>query len=243
MEFASTASLLRKLLEGCPSARAVILYGSAARGKATEKSDVDILVIAEEHCSIEVEPPISALVLTLEEWRRAHETFRAAVLQDGVLLYAKDIKLVDLLGMEPWSLIRYAASKPRQRVGVSRVVDSLENRNVVERFAPGVIMTPRKASTKVIEALLNCGAQIEERIILYTVKPMYCAYCPHCGWSTIEPDYEEAKKKLREHLLTVHRDKLQELVENLKRKGRGIPRGSLKGLAGYLAAVGLVHEC
>lgn len=58
----------------------------------------------------------------------------------------------------------------------------------------------------------------------------------------VEAGYEEAKKRLREHLLVVHRDRLEEQAERLKKEGKGLPGGGLRGLAGYIASMS-VDEC
>ena len=71
---------------------------------------------------------------------------------------------------------------------------------------------------------------------------MWCGRCPYCGMEIVEVDYEEAKRRLREHLLTTHMDRLREQAEKLQREGRGLPGGSLRGLAGYLASL-LIQEC
>jgi len=53
---------------------------------------------------------------------------------------------------------------------------------------------------------------------------------------------EEAKKLLRERLLQVHRDRLEEQARSLRERGKKLPEGSLRGLAGFTAAY-LVKEC
>ena len=61
--------------------------------------------------------------------------------------------------------------------------------------------------------------------------------CPYCGVEVAGAGYEEVKKALREHILAVHRDVLEQLAEKQRRRGRGLPGRSLRGLAGYLASL------
>ena len=60
MACGSSASIVEEVLKQCPRVRAVLLYGSAARGETTSRSDIDILVLAGERCSVELEPPPAA---------------------------------------------------------------------------------------------------------------------------------------------------------------------------------------
>ncbi len=239
----SAADMVREVLEQCPGARAVMLYGSAARGEATGKSDVDVLVLASEPCSVELEPPCSVLVLTLEEWLNARPEFRAEVLLDALVLHASGIRLRVLAAGEPWLLVRYTAPSPRARACASKAVARLAKRGLVERVSPGTAMTPLRVASRLLEALQGCGASIaSSRIVIYRVARLYCGRCPYCGMEVVEAGYEEAKKRLREHLLTAHMDRLREQAEKLEREGQGIPGGGLKGLAGYIASQA-VREC
>ncbi len=243
MDSASATNLAGMVLSLCPGAQAVLLYGSAARGEATEKSDVDVLVISSEPCRVELGPPYSVVLLTLEEWLGAPETFRAEVLRDALVLYASGLRLRDLVAGEPWLLVRYTAPAPSSRACVSRAVAELEKKGFVERVAPGTVLAPLKAVDKLFEVIEGCGARISSsRTIVYRVTRMYCGRCPYCGARIVEVDYEEAKKRLREHLLVAHRDRVEEVAEKLRREGKGLPGGSLRGLAGYLASLA-ISEC
>ena len=85
--------------------RAVILYGSVARGEATRNSDIDVLILTDHPDRIrlhvaEVEEALDAengyrtflasVYLTPEEFQRlivAGSPFAEAVLEDGIALY------------------------------------------------------------------------------------------------------------------------------------------------------------
>ena len=246
MVFASTASIagvVVEILRQCPKARAVLLYGSAARGEASEKSDVDILVISSEPCRAGLGPPYSVLVLSPEEWLKAPERFRAELLRDALVLYASGLRLRDLVAGKPWLLIRYTASAPSSRACASRAVVGLEKKGLVERVARGTVLAPLKVVDKLVEVLEACGAKVvSSRTIVYRLTRMYCGRCPYCGTRVVEADYGEAKKRLREHLLAVHRDRLEEQAEKLKKEGKGLPGGGLRGLAGFIASL-VIAEC
>jgi len=71
---------------------------------------------------------------------------------------------------------------------------------------------------------------------------VFCGRCHLCGYTVEAESYEEAKRLLREHLLSVHRDWLEAQKELLRKEGRGAPGRGLSGLAGYIASM-LVYEC
>jgi len=243
MACGSSASLVEEVLRQCPAARAVLLYGSAARGEATGKSDVDILVLAAEPCRVELEPPCSVLVLTLGEWLQAREGFVGEVLRDALVLHVSGIRLRELAAAEPWLLLRYTASSPSARACASRAVARLEERGLVERVAPGVVLAPGRLAGRLLEELSRCGARtVSSRTVLYRLRRLYCGRCHYCGHEVVEASYEEAKRALREHLLQAHRDRLVEQAERLQGQGKGLPGGGLRGLAGFIAAL-LVREC
>ena len=71
---------------------------------------------------------------------------------------------------------------------------------------------------------------------------MYCGRCPYCSLEVRGEGYREAKRRLKEHLLVVHREKLEEQIERLIREGSGVPGGGLEGFAGFIASL-VVGEC
>ena len=93
------ASLQRQIIEICAPQK-IILFGSQAKGTATERSDIDICVIAETtnkrelltdlYCEIDSEKPVDFLLYTPEEWNKNIEdaqSFAYKLNREGVLLY------------------------------------------------------------------------------------------------------------------------------------------------------------
>ena len=79
----------------------LILYGSYARGKAREGSDIDVLVISDDFTGkdywgridilsdaiYEVFEPIEAVALTVDEWEKGESTV-AEYAKEGEVIYA-----------------------------------------------------------------------------------------------------------------------------------------------------------
>ena len=95
------ASLQRQILEICAPQK-IILFGSQAKGTATERSDIDICVIAETtnkrelltdlYCEIDSEKPVDFLLYTPEEWSKNIEdaqSFAYKLNREGMLLYER----------------------------------------------------------------------------------------------------------------------------------------------------------
>lgn len=95
------ASLQRQIIEICAPQK-IILFGSQAKGTATERSDIDICIIAEAtnkrelltdlYCEIDSEKPVDFLLYTPEEWNKNIEdaqSFAYKLNREGVLLYER----------------------------------------------------------------------------------------------------------------------------------------------------------
>ena len=95
------ASLQRQIIEICAPQK-IILFGSQAKGTATERSDIDICIIAETtnkrelltdlYCEIDSEKPVDFLLYTPEEWNKNIEdaqSFAYKLNREGVLLYER----------------------------------------------------------------------------------------------------------------------------------------------------------
>lgn len=114
-------------VEADPDVALVLLYGSLARGDHTQRSDADVLVVAEElppprsrerfmqyyrHSQGKVQP----LAYTIEEVRRflgQGEPFYHEVLEEGLLLGGNKPELVEEL--------RNVAAKAKKRLRLRRV--------------------------------------------------------------------------------------------------------------------------
>jgi predicted nucleotidyltransferase len=82
--------------------RGVVVYGSQARGQATFESDIDLLVLLDEPIclgkdleiiiralyplQLDLEIPIHALPVSIEQWRRGDFALYRNARRDGVLL-------------------------------------------------------------------------------------------------------------------------------------------------------------
>jgi predicted nucleotidyltransferase len=82
--------------------RGVVMYGSQARSQTTLDSDIDLLVLLDEPISLgkdletiiralyplqlDLEMPIHALPVSMEQWRRGDYALYRNALRDGVLL-------------------------------------------------------------------------------------------------------------------------------------------------------------
>ena len=95
------ASLQRQIIEICAPQK-IILFGSQAKGTATERSDIDICIIAETtnkrelltdlYCEIDSEKPVDFLLYTPEEWNKNivdAQSFAYKLNREGVLLYER----------------------------------------------------------------------------------------------------------------------------------------------------------
>lgn len=78
----------------------ILLFGSRAKGTSTEKSDIDLCVIAstqdkrtlltELYCGTESDTPIDFLLYTPEEWVQSvadRQSFAHKLSREGVVLY------------------------------------------------------------------------------------------------------------------------------------------------------------
>lgn len=78
----------------------ILLFGSQARGTATQKSDIDLCIIAptqdkralltDLYCDTESDTPIDLLLYTPEEWARSvadSQSFAHKLSREGVVLY------------------------------------------------------------------------------------------------------------------------------------------------------------
>lgn len=78
----------------------ILLFGSQAKGTATEKSDIDLCIVASTqdkralltdlYCDTESDTPIDFLLYTPEEWSQSvadSQSFAHKLSREGVVLY------------------------------------------------------------------------------------------------------------------------------------------------------------
>ncbi len=229
--------VIEDILETCgiENVKAIILYGSAARGVARETSDIDLLVLVEKPCLPVLEPPYSIVVNTIDEWNKLEKEFRMEILRDGIILYARDLAIRRVLDSKPWLLIKYSGKTPRIRQCIKSNLRRLYKKIPIEKIAPGVILVPYGIISNIaIETILSCKGDINTRFILYRQIDVYYATCPYCGY-TIAGYKEYVRRETKKHLLTTHRNRLQEIIDKLVREKKGIPGGNINGVAGWIA--------
>jgi predicted nucleotidyltransferase len=90
--------LAEKLLPFGPEK--IILFGSQAKGKAREESDIDLCIVLETekkhrlipelYCALDCDKPVDIIVYTPNEWEECvkdETSFAHKILTEGVVLY------------------------------------------------------------------------------------------------------------------------------------------------------------
>lgn len=123
-------------LSRVPDVRAVVLYGSHARGDSDEGSDIDLLIVFGTKRSMDegYRKVIETLsgshllihgnVLSLDELERADPHFLEAVFTEGKTLYQSkdfDVNVARLLRLAPFALVEYSLRglAPREKTRLS----------------------------------------------------------------------------------------------------------------------------
>ena len=238
MDSGSVDNIVDNVLRVCgeDNVKAIIVYGSAARGEVRATSDIDILVLVDKPCNPVLPPPYSVVVNSIEEWSRVGREFQMEVFRDGLVLYMRNLWFRRLFNGRPWVLIRYSGKDPEIRQCIKNTIAKLVKRMPIEKIAPAVILAPYGiVSNMVLEAILSCRGSIETHLVLYGEVDVYCATCPYCGY-TIAGYERYVKRDMKKHLLSTHRDRLKEIMENLQAEKKGVPGGNINGVAGWLTS-------
>lgn len=127
----------RKLLAKTPAVRTAILFGSAARGSATEDSDIDLFIDSDwereeevarslYHLADKFEVRFSPIFFRRKEWRRFDLQFLESILRQGKVLKGQMPRLSPLdLDLQPLRLVSYWTSdlSSRTRAKLLRAID------------------------------------------------------------------------------------------------------------------------
>lgn len=136
-----------ELLSKVQAVRSAILFGSTARGTATEESDIDLFV----ECDRERERKVARVLHALgeeydlrfspiffrrKEWRRFDLQFLESILRQGQVLKGEMPPLNPLdLDLQPLRLVSYQTGKlsPRKRAKLLRAIDGYRTVKRVDR--------------------------------------------------------------------------------------------------------------
>jgi hypothetical protein len=120
-----TRSAVSELAEGVPEARAIVLFGSEARGEARPGSDTDILVIV-PHADVAIQDRVRDVCLGLaerhslalswhvvglqqaHEWDQTGDQFWRGIVRDGIWLHGDSLEAIRL----KWRLGRVTSERP-----------------------------------------------------------------------------------------------------------------------------------
>lgn len=120
-----------------PAVRSAILFGSTARGSATEESDIDLFIECDWTQEREVARVLSDLgsrfdvtftpiFFRRKEWRRFDLQFLESIFRQGQILKGEMPPLTPLdLDLQPLRLVSYQTSElsPRKRAKLLRAID------------------------------------------------------------------------------------------------------------------------
>lgn len=112
-------------LKALPGLEYVIIYGSAARGKYTDESDLDVLVVfADEEsekksaskvraaaAKVKGKLPVAPTIYNREILQEGDPDFFRGVFKEGVIVFSKDMREIpikDALSAEPFALFSYS---------------------------------------------------------------------------------------------------------------------------------------
>ena len=127
----------REILAKMPAVRSAILFGSTARGSATENSDIDLFI----ECNRDKERGVARMLYDLgdqfdvrfapifyrrREWRRFDLQFLESIFRQGQALKGEMPPLTPLdLDLQPLRLVSYQTSElsPRKRAKLLRAID------------------------------------------------------------------------------------------------------------------------
>lgn len=144
--------------------RAIILFGSVARGEATQRSDIDLCIIVSSGRS-RVEKFVSATILHIEKkhnmniqyvftdagFTRMNKQFLDTILREGRVIHGKLPEIpIQKLDLEPYSLIKYnLVHLPQsEKMKISRMLFGKETQKVYK----GKVYVSKKKGF-----LMECG--------------------------------------------------------------------------------------
>lgn len=179
---------MRDRLQEVAGVRTVILYGSAARGTATEGSDLDLLILGDRQArqrvldvawQVEKETGVRVSPVFLESLKGTDEQMLDTLLREGIPLVGELPDLgIQTLALEPWRLVRFDLSglEAKEKVRVSRTLYGYRTRKkengrdyVYEvpgflarvggrKVGRGAFLVPERAATEADRILRAAGA-------------------------------------------------------------------------------------
>jgi len=175
---------LKKSIKGRFRDITVIVFGSVARGEATEGSDLDLCVV----CPPSSKRAISSLILDLEKRYKTNiqtvftdaaftgmdHTFLETILREGHVLIGEFPKVtIDKLKLEPYRLIRYDIKKLDQsdKMRIRRILYGTKtkkryNGRVYESRTKGLIEAKNGLRTGIASILIpEAEARLVERVL------------------------------------------------------------------------------
>jgi predicted nucleotidyltransferase len=180
---------IAKNLSAIEDVKAVVLYGSFARGEATSRSDIDLLILTtEKKTSKEVQDKIIRLetetgrnmqptIRTLGELQKTDTGLLQNIFQEGKVLYlreAADIPSAILLQQKPFLIYTFQLNNlsQKEKVGFNRQLyeqtrkgykyKGLLQELVGRKLSPGCVLVPHTEKQKIEKFLKKFRVQFSQ---------------------------------------------------------------------------------
>ena len=179
-----------------PDLRAVVLFGSFARGDVDRRSDIDLLLILDREDLASARSEVAAILSELKPRREIsptltnltdlEPTFLRNVFREGKVLLGKLLLTPDHLALKPRVLIAYdlRGKKATDKVHISRMVHGFRSRKTVDgklrvyeypglKGRPDAFLVARSALLLRPEDADELAAELDRRKIPYDRREVY----------------------------------------------------------------------